>query len=176
MIFYERMKNMDVTSFGIDHDRLLRGIYVSRKDTVGNGVLTTFDIRMKEPNREMVMDTSVMHTIEHLMAVYLREHPVWAEQTIYVGPMGCRTGFYLLMSGGTEKNAENFAALCTALDNILAHEGKMPGAARRECGNFRALSLKAAKDEARKYLEVLDPYRRAGTLPTFEYEGGRSGI
>ena len=66
---------MDVTSFGIDHDVLLRGIYVSRKDTVGNGVLTTFDIRMKEPNREMVMDTSVMHTIEHLMAVYLREHP-----------------------------------------------------------------------------------------------------
>jgi S-ribosylhomocysteine lyase LuxS involved in autoinducer biosynthesis len=80
------------------------------------------------------------------------------------------------MSGGTEKNTENFAALCTALDSILAHNGKMPGAARRECGNFRALSLKAAKAEAEKYLEVLDTYRRAGTLPTFEYEGGRSGI
>jgi S-ribosylhomocysteine lyase len=98
------------------------------------------------------------------------------DRVIYVGPMGCRTGFYLLMSGGTERNAENFAALCTAFDNILAHEGKMPGAARKECGNFRALSLKAAKDEAKKYIEVLDEFRRAGTLPTFEYEGGRSGI
>ncbi len=75
---------MDVTSFGIDHNRLLRGIYVSRKDTVGDGVLTTFDVRMKEPNREMVMDTSVMHTIEHLMATFFRGHDQWADQTIYV--------------------------------------------------------------------------------------------
>ena len=79
---------MDVTSFGIDHNRLLRGIYVSRKDTVGDGVLTTFDVRMKEPNREMVMDTSVMHTIEHLMATFFRAHPVWADQTIYARPDG----------------------------------------------------------------------------------------
>ena len=90
---------MDVTSFGIDHDRLLRGIYVSRKDTVGDGILTTFDVRMKEPNREMVMDTSVMHTLEHLMATFLRAHPVWAEKTIYVGPMGCRTGMYVIFKG-----------------------------------------------------------------------------
>ena len=75
---------MDVTSFGIDHNRLLRGIYVSRKDTVGDGVLTTFDVRMKEPNREMVMDTSVMHTIEHLMATFFRGHEQWADKTIYV--------------------------------------------------------------------------------------------
>ena len=81
---------MDVTSFGIDHTRLLRGIYVSRKDTVGDGVLTTFDVRMKEPNREMVLDTSVMHTIEHLMATFFRAHPFWGEKTIYIGPMGCR--------------------------------------------------------------------------------------
>ena len=87
---------MDVTSFGIDHNRLLRGIYVSRKDTVGDGVLTTFDVRMKEPNREMVMDTSVMHTIEHLMATFFRGHDQWADKTIYVGPMGCRTGMYVI--------------------------------------------------------------------------------
>ena len=79
---------MDVTSFGINHDKLLRGIYVSRKDTVENGTLTTFDVRMKEPNREMVMDTSVMHTIEHLMATFFRGHQEWSDKTIYVGPMG----------------------------------------------------------------------------------------
>ena len=93
---------MDVTSFGIDHNRLLRGIYVSRKDTVGDGILTTFDVRMKEPNREMVMDTSVMHTIEHLMATFFRAHPVWADKTIYVGPMGCRTGMYVIFKGDLE--------------------------------------------------------------------------
>ena len=93
---------MDVTSFGIDHNRLLRGIYVSRKDTVGDGILTTFDVRMKEPNREMVMDTSVMHTIEHLMATFFRAHPVWADKTIYVGPMGCRTGMYVIFKGNLE--------------------------------------------------------------------------
>ena len=95
-------EKMDVTSFGIDHNRLLRGIYVSRKDTVGDGILTTFDVRMKEPNREMVMDTSVMHTIEHLMATFFRAHPVWADKTIYVGPMGCRTGMYVIFKGDLE--------------------------------------------------------------------------
>ena len=90
---------MDVTSFGIDHDILLRGIYVSRIDTVENGTLTTFDIRMKEPNRESVMDTSVMHTLEHLMAVYLRSHKDWSDKTIYIGPMGCRTGMYAIFKG-----------------------------------------------------------------------------
>ncbi|MEG1157905.1 MAG: S-ribosylhomocysteine lyase, partial [Christensenellaceae bacterium] len=90
---------MDVTSFGINHDVLLRGIYVSRVDSVDNGKLTTFDVRMKEPNRESVLDTSVMHTLEHLMAVYLRGHKDWAEKTIYVGPMGCRTGMYVIFKG-----------------------------------------------------------------------------
>ena len=99
---------MDVTSFGIDHNRLLRGIYVSRKDTVGDGVLTTFDVRMKEPNREMVMDTSVMHTIEHLMATFFRAHPVWADKTIYVGPMGCRTGMYVIFKGDLESATDVF--------------------------------------------------------------------
>ena len=160
-----------ISSFTVDHDRLERGIYVSRID----GDIVTYDLRMRRPNNGDYISPLAAHSLEHLLATYMRSGDAGG-RVIYVGPMGCRTGFYLLMSGGTEKNAENFAALCTAFDAILAHEGRMPGAARRECGNFRALSLKAAKDEARKYLEVLDEYRRAGTLPTFEYEGGRSGI
>ena len=160
-----------ITSFSVDHDLIVKGIYISRID----GDITTYDMRTRIPNGGDYMDNLTMHSLEHMFATYIRNSDI-GENVIYFGPMGCRTGFYLLMSGGTEKNAENFAALCAALDAILAHEGRMPGAARRECGNFRALSLKAAKDEARKYLEVLDPYRRAGTLPTFEYEGGRSGI
>ena len=130
---------------------------------------------MRRPNSGDYITPLAAHSLEHLLATYMRSGEA-GDRVIYVGPMGCRTGFYLLMSGGTEKNAENFSALCKAFDAILAHEGKMPGAARRECGNFRALSLPAAKKEAEKYLSVLDEYRRAGTLPTFEYEGGRSGI
>ena len=164
-----------IESFRIDHTRLLPGLYVSRRDGGEEKAVTTFDIRITQPNVEPVMDMPAIHTMEHLGATFLR-NSARKDEVIYFGPMGCRTGFYLLMSGGTEKNAENFAALCSALDKILAHEGKMPGAARRECGNFRALSLPAAKKEAEKYLYVLDEYRRAGTLPTFEYEGGRSGI
>ena len=160
-----------ITSFTVDHDLLTPGIYISRVD----GDITTYDLRTRIPNGGEYMDSRTMHSVEHMFATYVRNSEI-TDDVIYFGPMGCRTGFYLLMSGGTEKNAENFAALCSALDKILAHEGKMPGAARRECGNFRALSLPAAKKEAEKYLSVLDEYRRAGTLPTFEYEGGRSGI
>ena len=143
---------MDVTSFGIDHNRLLRGIYVSRKDTVGDGILTTFDVRMKEPNREMVMDTSVMHTIEHLMATFFRAHPVWADQTIYVGPMGCRTGFYLVVFG--EVTSEEILPLVRELFEFVADfEGDVPGAAPEECGNYLDQNLPMANWLARRYLD-----------------------
>lgn len=160
-----------ISSFTVDHDRLEPGIYVSRVD----GDIVTYDLRMRRPNSGDYITPLAAHSLEHLLATYMRSGEA-GNRVIYVGPMGCRTGFYLLMSGGTDKNGENFSALCSALDNILAHEGKMPGAARKECGNFRALSIPAAKKEAEKYLAVLDEYRRAGTIPTFEYEGGRSGI
>ena len=160
-----------ISSFTVDHDRLVPGIYVSRID----GDVVTYDLRMRTPNAGDYITPLAAHSLEHLLATYMRAGEC-RDRVIYVGPMGCRTGFYLLMSGGTEKNAENFAALCNALDLILAHSGKMPGAARKECGNFRALSLTAAKKEAARYLSVLDEYRRAGTLPSFEYVGGRSGI
>ena len=151
-LFYERMKNMDVTSFGIDHDRLLRGIYVSRKDTVGNGILTTFDIRMKEPNREMVMDTSVMHTIEHLMAVYLREHPVWAEKTIYVGPMGCRTGMYVIFKGDLE--SKDVAEIMKECYQYMADfEGEIPAAKSEMCGNYLDHNLGITKIECQKFVD-----------------------
>ena len=143
---------MDVTSFGIDHERLLRGIYVSRKDTVGNGVATTFDVRMKEPNREMVLDTSVMHTIEHLMAVYLREHPVWAEKTIYVGPMGCRTGCYLLLAG--DYSSRDILPLITEMyEFIRDFRGEVPGASAKDCGNYLDMNLPMANFLAGRYLE-----------------------
>ena len=143
---------MDVTSFGIDHERLLRGIYVSRKDTVGNGVATTFDVRMKEPNREMVLDTSVMHTIEHLMAVYLREHPVWAEKTIYVGPMGCRTGCYLLLAG--DLSSEDILPLMVEMFTFMRdYRGEIPAAVAKECGNYLDHNLAMTNYLAKKYLE-----------------------
>lgn len=160
-----------ISSFTVDHDRLEPGLYVSRID----GDTVTYDLRMRRPNSGDYITPLAAHSLEHLLATYMRAGEC-GDRVVYVGPMGCRTGFYLLMSGGTEKNAENFTALCNALDLILAHEGKMPGAARKECGNYRALSLPAAKKEAARYLSVLDEYRRSGTLPTFEYEGGRSGI
>lgn len=143
---------MDVTSFGIDHDRLLRGIYVSRTDRVGSGVLTTFDVRMKEPNREMVMDTSVMHTIEHLMATFFRAHPVWTERTIYVGPMGCRTGMYVIFAG--ELTAADVAEVMLECYRYMADfTGKIPAAEAKMCGNYLDHNLEITKIECRKFAE-----------------------
>lgn len=143
---------MDVTSFGINHDRLLRGIYVSRKDTVGNGVLTTFDVRMKEPNREMVMDTSVMHTIEHLMATFFRGHEEWADKTIYVGPMGCRTGMYVIFKGDLESKdvIEIITKSFEYMENFI---GEVPAAKSDMCGNYLDHNLQITKIECGKFLE-----------------------
>lgn len=143
---------MDVTSFGINHDRLLRGIYVSRKDTVGNGVLTTFDVRMKEPNREMVMDTSVVHTIEHLMATFFRGHKEWADKTIYVGPMGCRTGMYVIFKGDLESKdvIEIITKSFEYMENFI---GEVPAAKSNMCGNYLDHNLAITKIECGKFLE-----------------------
>ena len=143
---------MDVTSFGIDHDILLRGIYVSRTDTVENGILTTFDVRMKEPNREPVMDTSVMHTLEHLMAVYLREHTVWADKTIYVGPMGCRTGMYLIFKGNLAPT-DILDIMKETYQYIISFQGEIPAAKSNMCGNYLDHNLGITKIECKKFLE-----------------------
>ena len=142
-----------IASFTVDHIKLQPGIYVSRKDTVGDGILTTFDVRMKEPNREMVMDTSVMHTIEHLMATFFRAHPVWADKTIYVGPMGCLTGFYLLTTGLTPAEALDLTR--SAFAWMAEYEGEIPGASAVECGNYLMMDPVAARLECKAMSEVL---------------------
>ncbi len=145
---------MDVQSFTIDHDKLLRGIYVSRKDNVGQETVTTFDIRMKEPNREPVMDTSVMHTLEHLMAVYLRGHEKAKDELIYVGPMGCRTGMYIIFKGDLE--VDDIAPwMQETFSYIMNFEGEVPATKPINCGNCLDHNLGITKWEARKYYDEI---------------------
>lgn len=141
-----------IASFTIDHIKLQPGIYVSRKDTVGKETLTTFDLRMTSPNEEPVMNTAEMHTIEHLAATYLRNHPTWNEKTIYFGPMGCRTGFYLILAGNLEST--DIVDLMKEMWNFIADfEGDVPGASAKDCGNYLDMNLPMAKYLARKYLD-----------------------
>ncbi len=146
-----------IASFTINHLKLLRGIYVSRVDTLPNGdVITTFDIRMKQPNREPDVSQSALHTIEHLAATYLRNQPEWKDKVIYWGPMGCCTGNYLLMSG--KLTSKDILPLMQDTFRFIAeYEGSIPGATARDCGNYTLNNLPMAKWEARKYLiEVLE--------------------
>ena len=138
-----------IPSFTIDHIHLLRGIYVSRKDEVGGETVTTFDVRMKEPNREPALGQGALHTIEHLAATFLRNHPVW-------GPMGCLTGNYLLMKGDLQ--SEDIVELMKETFRFIAeYEGEVPGATPRDCGNYLLQDLPMAKWESAKYLhEVLE--------------------
>lgn len=141
-----------IASFTIDHIKLQPGIYVSRKDTVGKETLTTFDLRMTSPNEEPVMNTAEMHTIEHLAATYLRNHPSWKEKVIYFGPMGCRTGFYLILAGDLE--SKDIVDLMKEMFAFIADfEGDVPGASAKDCGNYLDMNLPMAKYLARKYLD-----------------------
>ena len=141
-----------IPSFTINHLKLLRGIYVSRRDRVGRECVTTFDIRMKEPNREPALDARVSHTIEHLAATYLRNEPVWKERIVYWGPMGCLTGNYLIMKG--ELQPEDILDLMRDTFSFIAgYEVEIPGARPQECGNWSFQDLEGARREARRYLE-----------------------
>ncbi len=145
-----------IPSFTIDHIRLLRGIYVSRKDDVNGQTVTTFDIRMKEPNREPALGQGALHTIEHLAATFLRNHPVWGNRIVYWGPMGCLTGNYLLVKGDWESK-DLVGVMQETFRFIAGFEGKIPGAAPRDCGNYLLHDLPMAKWESDKYLhEVLE--------------------
>ena len=145
-----------IPSFTIDHIRLLRGIYVSRKDEVGGETVTTFDIRMKEPNREPALGQGALHTIVHLAATYLRNHPIWSDKIVYWGPMGCLTGNYLLMKGDL-KSEDILPVLREAADFVLSYEGEIPGYSPRDCGNYLDNNLNLAKIYMRKFKqEVLD--------------------
>ena len=148
-----------ITSFTIDHIRLIPGVYVSRKDPVGDSVITTFDLRMTNPNEEPVMNTAEMHAMEHLGATFLRNHPVFGSRIIYFGPMGCRTGFYLLLAGDYE-SADIIPLLQEMFLFIRDYEGEVPGAAARDCGNYLDMNLPMAKYLAGKfYDEVLEDIR-----------------
>lgn len=145
-----------IASFTIDHMKLKPGIYVSRKDPVGKEVITTFDLRMTSPNDEPVMNTAEIHTIEHLGATFLRNHPVYKDKTIYFGPMGCRTGFYLLLAG--DYTSRDIADLVKEMFAFIRDfRGEVPGASPKDCGNYLDMNLPMARYLAAKYKkEVLD--------------------
>lgn len=141
-----------ITSFTIDHIRLKPGVYVSRKDSIGGSVITTFDIRMTSPNDEPVMNTAELHAIEHLAATFLRNHKEWGPRIIYWGPMGCRTGNYLLVNGDYSSR-DILPLLIETFTFIRDYEGEIPGASAKDCGNYLDMNLPMAKYLAKKYLD-----------------------
>lgn len=142
-----------IASFLINHEKLERGIFVSRKDkTVSGDTITTFDIRMKRPNREAALSPEAIHTIEHLAATYLRNHPIWRNRIIYWGPMGCLTGNYLIV-GGDYSSSDILDLMRDTFRFIAGFEGDIPGATPRDCGNWRFNNLTLAKNEAQTFLD-----------------------
>lgn len=156
----KKRKMQKIPSFTIDHNRLLRGIYVSRRDVTPSGdILTTFDIRMTEPNREPSLSPEALHAMEHLAATYLRNNPRWKERIVYWGPMGCCTGNYLIVQGELD-SADVVDLMRDTMDFIAGFEGEVPGASPRDCGNWSFMDLEAARRAARRYLtEVLADIR-----------------
>lgn len=153
-----------IASFRIDHEKLLPGVYVSRIDEIVGHKLTTYDLRMKAPNREPVINTAETHTIEHIGATLLRSHPVWGNKTIYFGPMGCRTGFYWSVNG-FYKTSEILSSIIEIFDHIAQFRGKVPGCSPKECGNYLDHNLPMARFEAALYLQKL----RAATRKNLHY-------
>ena len=141
-----------IASFTIDHIKLQPGVYVSRKDQAGAETITTFDLRMTSPNEEPVMNTAEMHTIEHLAATFLRNHPVYKDKTIYFGPMGCRTGFSLLLAGDYESK-DIVPLMIELFEFIRDFKGDVPGASPKDCGNYLDMNLGMANYLANRYLK-----------------------
>ena len=152
------MKPAKIESFKIDHNKLNPGIYVSRTD----GDIVTYDLRTRKPNMGDYMDNATMHSVEHMIATYIRSSSI-GQDIIYFGPMGCQTGFYLLVRNGN--NEEVLSVLKETLGKVIFHEGEVFGASQIECGNYKNLDITLAKEECRKYLEVLESY-----TPDFTYE------
>lgn len=153
-----------IASFKVNHLKLLPGVYVSRRDKVGDTAVTTFDLRMTRPNFEPVMNTAEVHTIEHLGATFLRNHPDWKDKVIYFGPMGCRTGFYLILSG--ELNPSDISGLLREMYAFMAvYDKDVPGADAASCGNYLDMNLPMARLLARRYLdEVLEHLSESNTV------------
>ena len=141
-----------ITSFTIDHIKLQPGVYVSRKDPVGDQVITTFDIRMTSPNEEPVMNTAELHAMEHLAATFLRNHKEFGPKVIYWGPMGCRTGNYLLLNGDYESR-DIVPLMIEMFEYIRDFDGEVPGASPRDCGNYLDMNLGMANYLAKRYLD-----------------------
>ena len=149
-----------ITSFTIDHILLQPGLYVSRKDKVGNETVTTFDLRITNPNEEPVMNTAEIHAMEHLGATFLRNDPQWKDKVLYFGAMGCRTGFYLLLAGDLE--SEQIVPLVkSCFEFIRDYRGEIPGASAKDCGNYLDMNLPMANYWGRKYAELLENIDRA---------------
>ena len=144
-----------ITSFTIDHIKLQPGLYVSRKDKVGAETVTTFDLRVTSPNEEPVMNTAEMHTIEHLAATYLRNEPTWKERVLYFGPMGCRTGFYLLLTGDYS-SADVVELVKNCFTFVRDFCGEVPGASAKDCGNYLDMNLPMANYWGAKYAALLE--------------------
>ncbi|MBO5952938.1 MAG: S-ribosylhomocysteine lyase [Oscillospiraceae bacterium] len=144
-----------ITSFTIDHIKLQPGLYVSRKDRVGTETVTTFDLRMTSPNEEPVMNTAEVHAIEHLAATYLRNDPQWKDRVLYFGPMGCRTGFYLLLVGDLESRTV-LELVTDCFRFVRDFRGDIPGASAKDCGNYLDMSLPMATYWADRYVRVLE--------------------
>ena len=144
-----------ITSFTIDHIKLKPGLYVSRKDQVGTETVTTFDLRLTSPNEEPVMNTAEIHTMEHLAATYLRTDPQWKDRVLYFGPMGCRTGFYLLLTG--DLSSRDVLPLVRSCFRFISEfTGEVPGASARDCGNYLDMNLPMANFWGKKYASLLE--------------------
>lgn len=144
-----------IASFTVDHIKLLPGLYVSRKDKVGAGTVTTFDLRLTKPNEEPVLNTAEVHTIEHLGATYLRNEPTWKDKVLYFGPMGCRTGFYLLLAGDYSSR-EVLPLVTECFRFIRDYRDAVPGASPKDCGNYLDMNLPMANYWGAKYVGVLE--------------------
>ena len=143
-----------IPSFSVDHTKIVPGIFESRVDTVGDELITTFDIRMKTPNKEPSVDPATMHTLEHVIATYLRNHDEWKDKLIYWGPMGCLTGFYIIVKG-RPSSAEMFPIILESFRHMSDYEGEVPGASEENCGRYLMHDLPMAKWEAKRYADYL---------------------
>ena len=152
---YQEGSMEKITSFTIDHIKLQPGLYVSRKDRVGDSMVTTFDLRITSPNEEPVMDTAEIHTMEHLAATFLRNDPNQKDRVLYFGPMGCRTGFYLLLKGDLS-SADVVPLVRDCFRFIATYQGEVPGASARDCGNYLDMDLPMANHWARRYAALLE--------------------
>ena len=144
-----------IPSFAVDHTKIIPGIYESRVDSMGEEFVTTFDVRLKKPNAEPAIAPAAMHTMEHVIATFLRNDPVWKDQLVYWGPMGCLTGFYIIVKG-RPKASEMYPILLEAFRYMKEYEGEVPGASPVNCGNYLMHDLPMAKWEADKYVEYLE--------------------